>query len=202
MRDDVTLQRRLSLAVFAKLHRHISFCWRQLLNGRCQVKFFCKNMYWTPAKMLSLADVDVYSFANAALVGHIHRIIPIIVCHSSPYKQCPYPTCAEMCNRVRIPPHPNYYPESRFLVTLKHKCKINWSHINTVRPTQNSCHFTEDIFKLIFFNEICWNLIPISVKYVPKGPIDSKPVLVRILAWNHTHTGYTDDVRCSRRHQS
>ena len=52
-------------AVFTKLHQHISFCRRQLLNGRCRGKIFCKNMYWTPAKMLSLADVDVYSFANA-----------------------------------------------------------------------------------------------------------------------------------------
>ena len=47
--------------VFAKSHRHISFCWCELLNG------WCIKMYWTPAKMLLLADVDEYSFSNAVI---------------------------------------------------------------------------------------------------------------------------------------
>ena len=52
--------------VFAKLHRHISFCWCWLLNGRCWGKILCIKMYWTSAKMLLLADVGEHSFANTA----------------------------------------------------------------------------------------------------------------------------------------
>ena len=52
-------------SVFAKLHQHISFCQCYLLNGRCWGKILCIKMHCTPAKMLLLADVSDYSFANA-----------------------------------------------------------------------------------------------------------------------------------------
>ena len=32
-----------------------------------EAKFFCIKIYWTPAKMLLLADVDEYSFPNAGM---------------------------------------------------------------------------------------------------------------------------------------
>ena len=35
--------------------------------SRCWGKFFCIKMYWAPAKMLLLADVDEYSFINTAI---------------------------------------------------------------------------------------------------------------------------------------
>ena len=50
--------------------------------------------------------------------------------------------------------------------------------INTVRPRQNGCHFPDDIFKCIFLNEKLWISINISVKFVPKGPIDNISALV------------------------
>ena len=40
------------------------------LHGRCWSKNFWIKMYWTPAKMLLLADVEEYSFANAAWITH------------------------------------------------------------------------------------------------------------------------------------
>ena len=36
----------------------------------------------------------------------------------------------------------------------------------------------DDIFKCIFFNEKFGVLIKISLKFVPKGPIDNQPALV------------------------
>ena len=39
------------------------------------------------------------------------------------------------------------------------------------------------IFKCIFFNEKICILMKISLKYVPKGPIDNNPALVLIMAW-------------------
>ena len=56
-------------------------------------------------------------------------------------------------------------------------------HYNTSRPRQNGCHFPDDIFKCIFLNENVWFSISISLKFVPKGPINNIPALVQIMAW-------------------
>ena len=40
-----------------------------------------------------------------------------------------------------------------------------------------------NIFRCIFVNEKFCNLIKISLKFVPKGPIDNNPALVQIMAW-------------------
>ena len=44
---------------------------------------------------------------------------------------------------------------------------------------------TDDIFKSIF-NEGVWISITISLKFVPKGPIDYKSALVQVMAWHRT----------------
>ena len=54
---------------------------------------------------------------------------------------------------------------------------------NTLRPRQNGRHFADDIFKCIFLNENVWIPIKISMKFVPKGPINNIPALVQIMAW-------------------
>ena len=42
-----------------------------------------------------------------------------------------------------------------------------------------------DIFKCIF-NESVWISITISLKFVPKGPIDYKSALVQVMDWRRT----------------
>ena len=54
---------------------------------------------------------------------------------------------------------------------------------NTLRPRQNGHHFPDGIFKCIFLNENELFSIKISLKSVPKGPINSIPVLVQIMVW-------------------
>ena len=44
---------------------------------------------------------------------------------------------------------------------------------------------TDDIFKSIC-NESVWISITISLKFVPKGPIDYKSALVQVMAWHRT----------------
>ena len=56
--------------------------------------------------------------------------------------------------------------------------------VNTLRPRRNEQHFADDIFKRIFFNENVWLSIKISLKFVPKGPINNIPALVQIMAWH------------------
>ena len=47
-----------------------------------------------------------------------------------------------------------------------------------ISPGQNGHSFTDDIFKCIFMNEKFCNLIKISLKFVPKGPINNNQALV------------------------
>ena len=54
--------------------------------------------------------------------------------------------------------------------------------INTLRPETKWTTFCNHIFKRIFFNENVWISIKISLKFVPKGPINNIPSLVRIMA--------------------
>ena len=50
--------------------------------------------------------------------------------------------------------------------------------LNILRSIQNGHQFAEDILRCIFVNEKYPILIKISLKFVPKGPIDNNPALV------------------------
>ena len=53
----------------------------------------------------------------------------------------------------------------------------------TLRPRQHGRHFADDTFKRIFLNENVLISTKISLKFVPKGPINNIPALVQIMAW-------------------
>ena len=55
--------------------------------------------------------------------------------------------------------------------------------INSLRPRQNGRHFADDIFNGISLIANVWIPIKISLKYVPRGPINNIPALVRIMVW-------------------
>ena len=65
-------------------------------------------------------------------------------------------------------------------------CRANIMPVNTLRPRRNEQHWADDIFKRIFFNENVWVSIKIWLKFVPKGPINNIPALVRIMAWRRS----------------
>ena len=64
-----------------------------------------------------------------------------------------------------------------------HSYEVTSPWVNSLRPRQNGRHFADDIFKCIFLNENVWISIKISLKFVPKGPINNIPALVQIMAW-------------------
>ena len=71
-----------------------------------------------------------------------------------------------------------------FIKWVSRKWKINIEfYFNKLRPRQNGCHFTDDIFKCIFLNENVWISIKISLSFVPKGSINNISALVQIMAW-------------------
>ena len=43
--------------------------------------------------------------------------------------------------------------------------------------------FADDTFQCIFLDENISTVISISLKFVPKGPINNIPELVQIMAW-------------------
>ena len=57
------------------------------------------------------------------------------------------------------------------------------SVVNTLRPRQNGRHFADDTFKCIFMNQNVNISFKISLKVVPRGPINNIPALVQIMAW-------------------
>ena len=71
-----------------------------------------------------------------------------------------------------------------------HQCQSMWigghSWGNSWRPRQNRRHFADNVFKCNFLNENVWIPIKISLKFVPKGPINNIPALVQIVAWRRT----------------
>ena len=68
-------------------------------------------------------------------------------------------------------------------------CVVSFTYLylthfrNTLRLRQHGRHFADDTFKCIFLNENVWIPIKISLKFVPKGPINNIPALVQIMAW-------------------
>ena len=49
-------------------------------------------------------------------------------------------------------------------------------------------NLADDIFKCIFLNENDRIMIQISLKFVPRSPIDNKPALAQVMVWHQTCT--------------
>ena len=61
-----------------------------------------------------------------------------------------------------------------------HRNKTQYYLLTPLR--QNGHRFADYIFKCIFMNEKSWMLIRVSLKFVPKGPIDDKSALLQVMA--------------------
>ena len=82
---------------------------------------------------------------------------------------------------------PSQYKDHLFKGKNSH-CKgsmvlIPFRWVTTLRPSQNGRHFPDDMFIFIFLNENVWILVKISLKFVPKGPINNIPALIQMMAW-------------------
>ena len=68
-------------------------------------------------------------------------------------------------------------------VIVEGAMQLTNTNLNTLRPRQNGHHFPDDIFQWIFLNESVWISINISLKFVPRDPINNIPTLVKVMAW-------------------
>ena len=92
--------------------------------------------------------------------------------------------CADNSKAYRKPP--NISPTLVGNKIVDHSDVVGASPVGTLRPRQDGRHFPDDIFKWIFFNENVWISINISLKFVPRGPINNIPTLVQVMAWRRT----------------
>ena len=63
---------------------------------------------------------------------------------------------------------------------------ITFDYVFALRPRQNGRHFADDTFNRISVNENVRIPIKLSLKFVPKGPINKIPALVQIMAWRRS----------------
>ena len=110
---------------------------------------------------------DPKSIANQPNVGKLNACM-------SNYNRNLY---SEMCLFIRT----RYYLPLDYLGERSNLTRCG--PFNTLRPRQNGRHFPDDILKCIFLNENIWISIKISLKFVPKGPINNIPALVKAMAW-------------------
>ena len=69
-----------------------------------------------------------------------------------------------------------------------------WGQMNAFWVVVYLSHWDRDnlttISQTIFSNAFCWMIIQISLKFIPKGPIDNMPALIQILAWRRMATSH------------
>ena len=82
-------------------------------------------------------------------------------------------TSANFKNTLWCPPH-------RIQMELYYTLFFTAMHIEA---ETNGLHSADDIFKCIFWNENVWIPIKISLKFVPKCPINNIPAMVQMMAW-------------------
>ena len=95
-----------------------------------------------------------------------------------------YKNCFFLWVLLKCPPVPRNCRECKY--TYRYMLPpINSAH-NTLRPRQNGRRFPDDTFISIFLKENVRVSIKISLKFVPKGPINNIQALVQIMAWRRS----------------
>ena len=71
-------------------------------------------------------------------------------------------------------------------ILMNYNFHPNVLFLHTLRQIQDGRRFADDTFKCIFLNENVRISIKISLKFVPKDPINNIPALVQIMAWRRS----------------
>ena len=125
------------------------------------------------------ADQRKYqSSASLAFVRGIHRG-RVNSPHKWPVTQKMFPFDNVIMVTHKILPH-TYLQTQQWWVW---PAKARRTAINSDLPGQNGRHFADNTFKRISLNENVRDAIKISLKVVPRGPINNIPALVQIMAW-------------------
>ena len=151
-----------------------------------QRRYFFTGIGTSNIKIRRSLDLERRSFFwNTAQSDHFYACVGIQCIHM--VQSCFMGTCANH----RTAQGGSIWLNSRgaWLQQNTRKCEScaelmgNVNGLNILRPKPNGRSFADDSFKWIFLNENVWISLKISLKFVPKGPINNIPVLVWITAW-------------------
>ena len=117
-------------------------------------------LHWIGQRQLQdeTRNIEVWGF-GAAYIRYFTVVLSTFMSYSEPFFQRCFTDTLGLCSL----------------------CYNDRIALNTLRSRQNGRHFTDDIFKCIFLSENVWILIKISLKFVPKGPINNIPALIQII---------------------
>ena len=93
----------------------------------------------------------------------------------------------DICHHM-VSPLDNEFNRKTIQISPSKVCRL-WvvrNSINTLRPRQDGRHFPDNTFERIFLKENVIILIKISLKFVPKGPINNIPALFQIMPWRRS----------------
>ena len=117
-------------------------------------------------------------------VTHVPRCIPGSLTSGFLWRRC----LGKRSRHSRRMRNPQFYVSGKRLMPSRGsmlcpvtKC-LNSLSLNTLEARQNYRHFPEDIFKCILLPANVCISIKISLKFVPKGPINNISALVQIMA--------------------
>ena len=87
--------------------------------------------------------------------------------------------------------HPDFWPSHRriFKTSLYYKTRLILETRRYISSMKIEFHLWYENYRRhfqIYLNESVWIPIPISLKFVPKGPIDYNSALVQVVAWHRT----------------
>ena len=71
-------------------------------------------------------------------------------------------------------------------ILLMFICITQTQRVNILMPGQDGRHFPDGIFIYIFSNENAWILVSISLRFVPKGPINNIPSSIQTMVWRRS----------------
>ena len=129
----------------------------------------------------------VYIYSSSVSYNRQHISIADVPCTSIKLHKTPEFIHSLWSSNDTLPPRSwSVLAQTMACHILEPSVYLSQSWLNTLRPRRNEQHFADDIFKLIFFNENVWISIKISLKFVPKGPINNIPALVQIMAWRRS----------------
>ena len=119
-------------------------------------------------------------------VNHIHmnsfQHISTLECHEISVVSLNYANC-QLGNTSLVEKNQRTFNEKKRKSSCSTQCQLMPGSGNTFRLRQNGPHSADTLFKFIFFNENVRILFQISLKFVPKGPINTIPAVVQIMTW-------------------
>ena len=176
--------------------------WRVIEKSVNKCNFF-SQMFWIITKWMKITEKQIcedqiVTFKQSHIL--LYQGLLLLTRSTCVIVDARSHTCKshDFIPRCDIIPFMQYHTVSIWNVYSIHimcRCNHAWMFIlyhdnalmDTLRPTRNRQYFADDIFKRIFVNERVWILINISLKFVPKGPINNFPVLVQMMmAWRRS----------------